>query len=211
MDLLFPSLYGMWRFYLLSGQFLQAETLSRELVLLARENERKSFVVASYRAAGSTQCYMGSLKASRDVLNKAIETDLTAEQRKEALLYDVVDANIASQSYQAWNLWLLGYPDQAQQQAEQAIKSAAELNHLFTLTLAECFASWTFQFCGDKDRTLELARQSARTCDDYGFTFWAGWAGIMQYWSDDSFAPQESLKNIEHSVEDWLATGSQLG
>ena len=108
----------------------------------------------------ATLFYLGNISESRTHLEQVIQLQTTEEHRSRTLKFDVVDAQVVSLGYNAWALWLQGFPDQARQHSEQSIELARQYNHQFSIALATSFASWTYQFCGEQKRTNEIAQSA---------------------------------------------------
>lgn len=209
---MFPALYGMWRFYLMTADYTTAEELSSQLIDIATETGNLAFCAAAPRSMGATSFYQGNLSRARSYLEQVISLQESDEYREKALLFDVVDVEVVSHGYYAWTLWLQGYPDQAQRHSEIAIELADELDHQFSIALANCFAAWTYQFCENKSRTAELAKSALTLSRKYSFQFWVGWAKILRAWAspeDDLQQPRD--EEMEIGLKEWHTTGSELG
>ena len=209
---LFPALYGMWRFYLMRAEYTTAEELSTQLMDFADSSQNLAFCAAAPRSMGATYFYQGKFSKARKYLEQVISLQESDEYRSTAMLFDVVDVEVVSHGYNAWTLWLQGFPDQAQAHSEIAVKLAGNLNHQFSIALADSFAAWTYQFCDNKTRTAELAKTALKLSQKYSFQFWVGWAKIMQAWSNT----EEDLKQSRHEymekgLKEWHTTGSELG
>ncbi|MGI9319355.1 MAG: adenylate/guanylate cyclase domain-containing protein [bacterium] len=211
---LFPAIYGMWRFYLLRAQYSTAQELSKQLLNIAERTNDPVFMTAAPRSAGGTYFYRSKLAEAREALEQVINSKPSDEDRSRALLFDVVDALVASHSYNAWALWLQGYPDQAREQSEKAMSVANSLNHQFSIALANSFASWTFEFCGDMSRTDKIAKAALDLSEQYGFQFWVGWARIMHgraLFSSHQDGVPPPLEIMKQGLKEWRTTGSELG
>ena len=209
---LFPSLYGMWRFYLLRADYSVAQELSQQLIDIAQKTQDPVFCSAAPRSIGATNFYQGDLINSRRFLEQVFVQETASEHRSRALSFDVVDVEVVSQSYNAWVLWLQGYPEQARLESEKAVELAHRLDHQFSIALATSFASWTYQFCRDKDQTRDKAEKALELSQKYGFKFWVGWAKIMQTWSTTNENNREDAIGLtEQGLKEWQVTGSRLG
>ena len=59
------------------------------------------------------------------------------------------DARVGILCYRPFALWMLGYPDAAHADADQALKDAREIGHAATLLIALYYAPATYLLCGD--------------------------------------------------------------
>ena len=209
---LFPALYGMWRFYLMRGEYTTAEELSKQLAEIANNSNNLAFCAAASRSVGATFFYQGKLSSARKHLEDVITLQESDEYRSSAMMFDVVDVEVVSHGYNAWTLWLQGFPDQAREHSEIAVKLAHRLSHQFSIALATSFAAWTYQFCDNKPQTSKLAESSLKLSQKYSFQFWVGWAKILQAWSNEEQDLKLSKdKYMEKGLQEWHTTGSQLG
>ena len=209
---LFPSLYGLWRYYLLRANYSVAQELSQQLVDIAKKTKDPILSAAAPRSIGATCFYQGEFSNSRQFLDQVFVLQAANKHSSKALLFDVVDVEVVSHSYNALALWLQGYPDQARSESNKAIELAHHLDHQFSIALATSFASWAYQFCGDKKQTHEKAEMALELSQKYGFKFWVGWAKIMRAWSlTDEENRKDSIKLIEQGLKEWQVTGSRLG
>lgn len=208
---LFPILAGLWRFHLLRGGYSQAEEFAEQLLALAERLGNPEFLLEAYRALGSTLFYRGELAKSRVHLEQGVGLYDPQLHGSMALRYGQ-DPAVACRAYGGWVLWLLGYPDQAEEQSRKAIALAEEIKHPFSRALALSFATWLHQFRREKAVTRERAEAALTLSTEHGFQFWIGWDTVMQCWAQAGEAPDgEVLGKMRDGLEAWLATGSGLG
>ena len=209
---LFPALYGMWRFNLMRAQYSTAQELSEQLMDIADKSENLAFSAAASRSKGATYFYQGKLSSARRHLEQVITLQESAEYRESALLFDVVDVEVVSHAYNAWTLWLQGFPDQARTHSDLSTKLATNINHQFSIALANSFAAWTHQFCGNNTQTKALSQSALKLSQKQGFAFWVGWAKILQAWAVAEIdKKQNTHADMEKGLQEWQMTGSELG
>jgi hypothetical protein len=93
----------------------------------------------------------------------------TFELRSVLHGFEVVDPWVASQSYRAWSLWLLGEPERAAEQGRRALGMAEELDHPFSVGIALCFGASLHQFAGDAVGAGAAAGRALATATERGF------------------------------------------
>jgi len=208
---LFRVLAGMWRFYLLRAEYRMARELAEQLLELAQRSQDQGFLLEAYRALGSTLFYGGKLTSARTPLEQGIQL-YDPQQHRELASHYGQDPGVACRAYNAWVLWLLGYPDQARQACSAAIALAEELGHPFSLTLALSFAAWLHQFVQERQLTHARAGAALALAAQQGFQFWMGWNMVLQTWAEaDLQAGAAEIGRIHQGLDIWQATGSQLG
>ena len=208
----FPTLYGLFRYYMLQGKYARAIEISRELLILANESQRPDFVVAANRAIASSLVYQGEYATAMPHLDQVLAIEATPQLRNQLSRYDVVDPWIAAGSYRAWTLWLTGFPQQALDQSAKTLAEAEALRHPFTKTLALSFATWLYQFRRDVDATLGAAERALEISRDQSFQFWIGWGQVLKHWSlGISGRDPSACAAISEGIVAWRAQGSELG
>jgi predicted ATPase len=209
---LIPTLYGLWRYYLLTAQYSEARYLSNEILKLSQESSEPLHQAIGNRAAGSTHFYLGELDDARSRLGAIIALETNPETRANTLVFDVVDSWVTARSYESWTLWLGGHTEAAFKQIEAAMEMANQLNHPFSMALSVSFATWLYQFQGDKEKTLQYAQDGLKIAKQNGFSFWVGWAEILEAWAlDTDPADEQYLDSMLAGLAHWESQGSRLG
>ena len=74
--------------------------------------------------------------------------------------------------YRSWALWLLGYPEAALVDAEQALKNAREIGQAATLMYALDHAPIPFTLCGDHAAAAAQAQEVVILAEEKGSQLW---------------------------------------
>jgi tetratricopeptide (TPR) repeat protein len=135
---LFPVLWGLWVFYFVRAELNTARDLGRQLLHLAQSINESAFLLESNLALGAVLLRRGELVAALEHLEHGTALYDPNEHGSHAFLYGQ-DPKIACLSDSGFALWLLGYPDQAVALSNEAVDSARELGHPFSLAFALCF------------------------------------------------------------------------
>jgi predicted ATPase len=208
---LFPVLAGLWRFYLLRAEYNNAQEFAEQLLSLAKLTQNRVFLLEASRAMGSTLFYLGELAEARSHLEQGMILYDPREHGDLGFQYGQ-DPGMACRSYASWVLWLLGYPDQAQETSREAVTLAEELKHPFSLTMALSFAAWLHQFRREMHLTYERAESAHVLSTEKGFRFWIGWEMVMKGWAlDEKGSDKKKIAMIQQGLDTWQATGSELG
>ncbi|MFN7693351.1 MAG: adenylate/guanylate cyclase domain-containing protein [Burkholderiales bacterium] len=211
-DLMLPSLYGLWRFYLMRAEYTKAHSLGNELLELAQRFDTQEFLAVGHRALGSSLFYMGELGLARTMMDRVLAAPVELSQRVQAFRYDVVDAWVAACSYRAWTAWLMGDEAQALRYSEEAIATARRLEHPFSRALSLSFAGWMHQFRGDLVALRASAAEAMEVSHEHGFEFWMGWNEALLGWANAIDGdPEQGAQQVADGIRRWTATGSELG
>jgi len=210
----YPALYGLFRTRLLRGEYDTAESLAERLAEIASTADQPTaWVIGADRALGSVAFYRG---ADQQQALSVLERVLAAPDADRPGAYlgdlnDVVDPVITCRSYAAWSSWLLGEPKRSRELSDRAIADARRLSHPFTLGLALSFDTWSTQFEGDVDATIERATEALHHAQTHGFVFWVGWAKVLLAWASSKGGDPAAPDAMRAGIDEWQSLGSRLG
>ena len=87
---------------------------------------------------------------------------------------------VAALSYRSWALWLLGFPEAAGRDAEQALKEAREIGQAARLMYALFHTSFTHICCGNYAAASAEANELVPLADERGSLFWGSLGMLVQ-------------------------------
>jgi TOMM system kinase/cyclase fusion protein len=179
---LFPVLWGLWRFYLQRGELPEARELGERLRNLTRGRDDTARLLLTQQALGQTVFFLGESVSARTHLEQAIA--LYDSQQHHSLTFRYgQDSGVVCRGYLAWDLWLLGYPDQAVQRSNEALARAQEVTHPFSLAFASCFAAALHQFRRDAEAVQERAHATMALASEQGFPLYLALGTILWGWA----------------------------
>jgi class 3 adenylate cyclase/predicted ATPase len=128
-------------------------------------------LMMGHRFMGVSLMLTGNIAQGRRHLDEAIALYDPAAHRPLATRF-IVDARVASLSWRARALWLLGYPDAALADAEHALTDAREIGQAATLMLALFLASFTRIDCGNYTAATAEADELLALADEKTASQW---------------------------------------
>jgi predicted ATPase/class 3 adenylate cyclase len=165
--LLFSVLYGIViaNSVALKGDVMRE--LAAQFLALAEKQGATAPRVIGHRLVGASLALTGDIWESRAHYDQALALYDPAEHRQLVTRFGQ-DVGVAALSYRSFALWVLGHPEAALKDAEDAVKSAREIGQAATLMLALSLASVTHSLCGNYtmaiaqvDEVIPLANQKA--------------------------------------------------
>jgi predicted ATPase len=93
------------------------------------------------------------------------------------------DLQVGAHYFLSWELWHLGYADQAMQHIEEARLLAQKLSHPYSLTLSLAFSAYLHQSRREPQATQEQARAAMTFAAEQGFTLWLAYGKVLEGWS----------------------------
>src|SRR5262249_3179163 len=179
---LYPTLWGLWLFYIGRGEVRTARELGEQLLTLAQRAQDPALLVEAYHALGPSLFWLGELAAARAHLAQGIAL-YDPQQHRSGLLYGGRGPPGGRPVSGALTLWVLGYPDQARQHSHEGLRLAEELAHPYTLVLIEHFTAWLHQFRREGQATQEYAETSMTLATEHGIVPWVVGSMILKGWA----------------------------
>src|SRR5262249_51869476 len=161
-------LRGLYVFYLLRGELQVAHELGERLLSLAQSAQDPAFFLEAHFAVGQTLMFRGELGAAREHLEQGIALYDPVRHHSHAVLYGQ-DPGVFCRVLVAWNLCLLGYPDQALTRSQEALALAQEVTHPLSFAAAQSLTALTHQFRREALATQELAEAAMELSSQQGF------------------------------------------
>jgi class 3 adenylate cyclase/tetratricopeptide (TPR) repeat protein len=136
---LFPVLRGLFLFYLNCGQRQTAQELAEQLLRQAERQPEVAPRMLGYYLLGQALFNRGALGEAVRHFAQAIAAYNPQEHRPLAHVYGI-DLGVITRSLGALVLWLLGDPDRALAQSQEAWTLAQEVAHPWSQVLAQVLA-----------------------------------------------------------------------
>jgi DNA-binding winged helix-turn-helix (wHTH) protein len=183
---LFPTLRGLWRFYLTRAALPTARELGEQLLKLTQRETAPMTHLEAHEALGNTLFHLGEFAAARTHLEQGIAlTNPTAQQA--LVLRHGVAPGVRCLAFAALTLCYLGFPAQALRRSQEALTQAQALAHPYSLATAHHFAAHLHHHRREVPAVREQAEALQTLATGQGFplfvghgTYWRGWALVMQ-------------------------------
>ncbi|MGY8685658.1 adenylate/guanylate cyclase domain-containing protein [Bradyrhizobium sp. UFLA05-153] len=177
--LLFSVLYGFWVANYIGFNSDALLDFATECLALAEKRGTMVPLMLGHRLMGTSLMCTGALAESRAHYDQAIAIYEPAEHRALATRFGQ-DMRVAALSYRSWALWLLGFPEAAGRDAEQALKEAREIGQAATLMYALFHTSFTHICCGNYAAASAEANELVPLADERGSLFWGALGMLAQ-------------------------------
>jgi class 3 adenylate cyclase/predicted ATPase len=194
---LIPVLQGLRRLYALRGDrgdAQKARELGEQLLSLAQRQDDTAMLQEAHWALGQTLFYLGELNPARTHLEQS-SASYTPQSLSSQISRDAAGTQIACLVHMAWDLWVLGYPDQALETGHEALSLAHELAHPFTLAFVLFGMAQLNQFRREVQATLKQTEATIALSNEQGFPVWVdyvtpvrAWALVMQGHTEEGIA-----------------------
>ena len=179
--LLFLVLYGFWVANVVAFNGEVVRELAAQFLALAEKQGTTAPLLIAHRIAGQSLMFTGDISEARAHHDKGIALYDPARHRPLAMRFSQ-DAGVTMLSFRSWTLWLLGYPEAALADAEQALRYAREIGQAATLMAALNITAATHIFCGSYPVAIAQSQELFALAEEKGALLW------------------RSVRNIYHGV-----------
>lgn len=176
--LLFSILWGVWAANIVAFNGDAMIEVAERFLALAEQQRALGPLMIGHRLVGMSLLHTGEIAKGRAHLDSAIALYNPAQHRPLATRFGH-DSGTASLCNRSLTLWLLGYPEAALKDTDDALKHARELGQAATLMYALTMTSWTRFHCGYYASVNAELDEDIAIADEKGALFWKSWA-LMQ-------------------------------
>jgi predicted ATPase len=206
--LLFSVLYAFWAANLVAFNGEAMRDLAAQFLALAEKQGATVPLMIGHRLTGISLLYTGDIAEGRARFDKAIALYDPAEHRGLATQFGQ-DVGVAILSHRSWGLWLLGYPEAALRDTDDALKNALETGQAATSMYALRCAAWTHIHCGNYGAANAQSDDLVALADEKGALMWTAFGmfirGIILALTGKSLS---AVQMITSAIAAWRLTGS---
>jgi predicted ATPase len=169
--LLFSVLYGGWvaNYVAFNGDLMR--TLAAQFLALAEKQASVVPLMIGHRMAGISSVFAGQLAEGRTHYDQALALYDPVEHPPLAPRFGQ-DNKSSVLSYRAFALWLLGYPDAAQAEANHALDYARHVGHAGTIMNTLSLVPIVPFLCGDNAATEGQLDELIALAEEKNALFW---------------------------------------
>jgi class 3 adenylate cyclase/predicted ATPase len=175
----FQALFGLWGNSWMSGKNDDALGMAEEFLSRCQALSDVVPRMVAHRVMGSTLLTIGDFRSSAVHFEESIKLSMNNGRSPLYQLY-MVQPQAASLLLLSWDLWFLGYPDQALARVSEALALAQDLGHPYTITFAHYMTSVVHLFRGEADLAFESAEKSLEVSREQRFLLYAILARISR-------------------------------
>jgi predicted ATPase len=203
---LFAALWGLFYLHMVRGELQRAREVGEELLGVAQRLHDPELCVVAHRAQAGALFWLGELGLAHADVQQALALYDPQQMRDHAVRYGQ-DSGVSCRTFGAVTLWLLGYPEQAQQWSEGGLTQAQGLGHAYTLAQALLFSALLHLLRREAAMAQERAEAQRALCTEQGFAPYLAWGTIE--WGA-ALAAQggwaEGLAQMREGLAAWRAT-----
>ena len=174
--------FGLRSFYIIRGNLTKAHQLAQSLLELATQLNNSDFSLEAQVGLASSEFFYGNHQASYQHALQGIALYDKQSHASHAALYGL-DPGVFCYARAGQTIWPQGYPDQALEYEQQAIKLAENLDHPYSLVFAIHNQTQVLLYRQDGEAALFSAKRGKALALEHGFSFLSAWAFYLSAWA----------------------------
>jgi DNA-binding winged helix-turn-helix (wHTH) protein/predicted ATPase len=207
---LFPTLQGLWRFYRSRGDLSTALKLGEELYRLAQREAAPTYLLEAHDALGQTWFYLGEYATAWQHFVQGIPLIAPAVQRSQAF-HQGIAPGVACLAYAAPTLWSLGYPEQALQRCQEALRLTQELEHPQSQVLVHHLTAYLYHRRREPSAVQAHSEAVLALATAQGWPLYVGLANHLRGWVlAMQGQSEEGMAQMRQGLAGILTTGQAL-
>ena len=206
----FTALVFLRYYYVCRGENRTGLELAEQAFDLAQRSRDPLQLLGAHCGMGLSLFHLGEWQQARIHLEQVIASYDPEQHRILALVYGC-DLGVYALSYRAWDLWFLGYPDQALNQIQEAVAFARELNHPFSLAFALLMGCNLHVLRRDPPAVQRYAEEAMRLSMEGGFSLLQAWATLHLGWvRAQQGEVEEGIAQMLQGLDGWRSVGMEV-
>jgi predicted ATPase len=207
---LFSVLYGFWVANYVAFRGDAVRELAAQFLTLAEKQAATVPLMIAHRLVGTSSLFTGDIARGREHYDRAIGFYNPIEHRPLATRFGQ-DVRVAILANRSLAKWVLGYPEAALVDIDQAINEAREIGQAATLMYALGHAPLTYLHCGDYAKSTAIADELITLADEKGSMLWKASGMAHQGWlftlTDET---SNAIQMITSGIDAWRSTGATV-
>ena len=167
----FNVLYGVWSYFLIRAEYKENREVAQQLLESAQRQQDPVWQRIAYRNLGIERIFVGEFFDARGQLDQGVAYYDIDQHRSLTFTNGGQEPTSTALIWSAYNLWILGYPEQAYERVDRATELAHTVEHPFNsayvLTIAAVIDSVSRSY-GIFD---QRRKQATALTVEHGFSF----------------------------------------
>lgn len=198
----FQAIFGLWGHYWMRARHDRALALGQTLIEKAERIGDATTIIVGHRALGCTLFTLGEFVRAREQLARAVDLGQNIEIAGLSLSY-AVDPRVAARLMLSWDLWILGFPEQARDNVRRALKQATERGDPYTIAFAHYVTSAVLLLRGEADEALAHADRSLAVSREHRINLYALYSRFGRGCAlADKGQPEQAIVEIQAGIEE---------
>ena len=210
--LLLSVLYGFFAVNFVAFNADVCLDLAAQILALAKKQRASFPLMIGHLCLGASSLLTGNIAEGRAHFDEGIALYDPAEHRPLATRFGGEDPRVSNLFFRSKALCLLGYPEAALADIDQALKDARESGHAASLAWA-LIGSFFFgdSYCGNYTTANGRVDELLALADEKDAALWRAWGMLGRGWLLDlSGRAGDAVQMIPSGMAAWRSTGARM-
>lgn len=206
----FSVLLGFGRLHHGHSEYQRTLALSWQCLDIAQREQSPLLLGAAYYMIGVSELLLGNISSAHEALNRGMSY---YDPSHHVLFSELYGSNpyVSCRCYDALSLWVLGYPQQAINRANETRAYAQELAHPYTSASALGLTPLVFLCCRQGGEAQQQAEESLVAAEQMEYPFWRAISTFLRGWSlAEQGRHKEGIKQMQHGLAAQQETDSSV-
>ena len=195
-----PALYGQWAGHYIRG--IGAAEIARRYAKLAETLPEIGTLLVGQRMLALEAFHAARFAQSLGLVRQALASYDPVAHRDLRHRFGH-DPRVAAAGYEAWNLWHLGFPDQAARAIEDNQRWIREVDHANTTGLGLSYGvAIPNLWLRRPGRVESAAREAIGLAEEMTMPLWHAWGRIQLGWALSQLDPASGLDELEAGLRE---------
>ncbi|MGE0822640.1 MAG: AAA family ATPase [Candidatus Binatia bacterium] len=205
---LFSALWGLYLSSVVRADFGATRELGEQLFIMAQR--MPAFSPFAHYAMGWGFFCQGKLTPAQEQYEQGIALYDLPQHRFYGFHYGQ-DPGVVCSIFVGLTLYLLGYPEQAQNRTFEALTLAGEIAHPYSLAVALAGDAMLHHMRRESQLAQKQAEATITFSTEHGFPFSIAWGTILRGWAlTKQGQGEQGIAQMRHGVDGWRATGAEV-
>ena len=201
---------GLLGYFNVTAQLRKSLEFGQELFQLTQRESGEiqlHYIVSG--GLGIAEQFLGNYSQASTYFEKVLQFWETQEQPRWSSSMIPYDPMVYTLGHNAWNLWILGYNDQAIRQSIEAKANAEETRNPAIIAHYFGFAGFLHQSRGDLEKLSEMCEGKISISKENALHFDVAWGIMLAGWAKAQQGEQENgLSLMLEGITVWRAVGA---
>ena len=193
-----------------SGAMETAHSVAARVLANAEEMLDDELRLHGHSQVALPEYYQGRFESSLEHCKRAIDLYDPPRHHKAAYLIGG-DTGFSAMGVSAWNLWHLGYPDQALAQARETVELAQRFEDSFGLGFSTMVQGTIHWLRGEFEAQEQVAATEIAIGEEWGFPVWLGLGKAIHAAARVALGNATAVSELAEGIALVAETGTQAG
>jgi len=175
----FPALWGLWYVNFTRGRYPEALEAGERLLETARNGDDTGQLLEAHHALWPTLSAMGRPLQAIVHMEQGFALYDRDRHGTSAFLYGGHDPGACCRWHRGMNRWLMGYPDSALSDMQDALRLAEELKHPATTVIALWHGAWVHCQRGERELAMANVDHLTSLAELHGMSAWTDFPIVL--------------------------------